>query len=111
MNGFDLPPVTFLWPQLLWLLLALPLLAPRGLGVALAAGMTPREIMLGTLARAADPSSGGRQVPGHYSHRGLRIVTASRRSIRRFLYVGSVDVLMTGPSGYPGRREYGNARL
>lgn len=26
MNGFDLPPVTFLWPQLLWLLLALPLL-------------------------------------------------------------------------------------
>ncbi|NIM42161.1 MAG: VWA domain-containing protein [Hydrogenophaga sp.] len=26
MNGFDLPPVTFLWPQLLWLLMALPLL-------------------------------------------------------------------------------------
>jgi len=26
MNGFNLPPVTFLWPQLLWLLLALPLL-------------------------------------------------------------------------------------
>jgi 2-oxoisovalerate dehydrogenase E1 component alpha subunit len=53
------------------------LLAPRGLGVALAAGMTPREIMLGTLARAADPSSGGRQMPGHFSHRGLRIVTPS----------------------------------
>lgn len=26
MNGIELPPVTFLWPQLLWLLLALPLL-------------------------------------------------------------------------------------
>jgi len=26
MNGFELPPVTFLWPQLLWLLMALPLL-------------------------------------------------------------------------------------
>jgi 2-oxoisovalerate dehydrogenase E1 component alpha subunit len=53
------------------------LLAPRGLGVALAIGMTPREIMLGMLARAADPSSGGRQMPGHYSHRVLRIVTPS----------------------------------
>jgi 2-oxoisovalerate dehydrogenase E1 component alpha subunit len=29
-------------------------------------GMTPREIMLAQFARGVDPSSGGRQMPGHY---------------------------------------------
>ena len=29
-------------------------------------GMTPREIMLAQFARGNDPSSGGRQMPGHY---------------------------------------------
>ncbi len=40
-------------------------------------GMTPRELMLGLFARKGDPSSGGRQMPAHYGHRQLRIVSGS----------------------------------
>ena len=49
----------------------------RGLGTVLVMGMTPREVMLAIFARAADPSSGGRQMPAHYGHRARRIVTQS----------------------------------
>jgi 2-oxoisovalerate dehydrogenase E1 component alpha subunit len=49
----------------------------RGLATVLVMGMTPREIMLAIFARAADPSSGGRQMPAHYGHRKLKIVTQS----------------------------------
>jgi 2-oxoisovalerate dehydrogenase E1 component alpha subunit len=49
----------------------------RDLGLVLALGMTPREVMLGLLAKADDPSSGGRQMPAHYSHRALNIVSHS----------------------------------
>ncbi len=43
----------------------------------LAWGMTPRELMLALFARKGDPSSGGRQMPAHYGHRKLRIVSES----------------------------------
>jgi len=49
----------------------------RDQGVVLTVGMTPRDMMLGLLAKAADPSSGGRQMPSHFGHAGLRIVTGS----------------------------------
>ncbi len=49
----------------------------RGLGTVLVMGMTPREVMLSVFARAADPNSGGRQMPAHYSSRRLKIVTQS----------------------------------
>ncbi len=49
----------------------------RGLGTVLVMGMTPRDVMLAIFARAADPSSGGRQMPAHYGHRQHRIVTQS----------------------------------
>jgi 2-oxoisovalerate dehydrogenase E1 component alpha subunit len=49
----------------------------RDMGVVLTVGMTPRDLMLGLLAKAADPSSGGRQMPSHFGHAGLRIVTGS----------------------------------
>jgi 2-oxoisovalerate dehydrogenase E1 component alpha subunit len=49
----------------------------RGLGTVLVMGMTPREVMLAVFARADDPASGGRQMPAHYSHRQLKIVTQS----------------------------------
>lgn len=49
----------------------------RDLTMVLRFGMTPREIMLHMLARAADPNSGGRQMPGHYSSRERRILSGS----------------------------------
>lgn len=49
----------------------------RGLATVLVMGMTPLEVMLAVFARATDPSSGGRQMPAHYSSRRLKIVTQS----------------------------------
>jgi 2-oxoisovalerate dehydrogenase E1 component alpha subunit len=45
--------------------------------VVLTAGMTPYEIFLGIFAKADDPSSGGRQMPSHWGHAGLGIITGS----------------------------------
>ena len=49
----------------------------RDLTTAIVMGMTPRDLMLGWMAKAGDPNSGGRQMPGHYSSRRLNIVTVS----------------------------------
>jgi len=49
----------------------------RDLGVVLTLGFTPTEVMMGLFARAADPSSGGRQMPAHYGRRKLRIISQS----------------------------------
>ena len=45
--------------------------------VVLAAGMTPFEVFLGIFAKADDPSSGGRQMPSHWGHKGLDIISGS----------------------------------
>ncbi|PSR23145.1 MAG: 2-oxoisovalerate dehydrogenase [Sulfobacillus acidophilus] len=54
-------------------------LAPyyRDMAMVLAFGMSAREVMLGQLGKAADPSSGGRQMPSHFGHRAKRILTGS----------------------------------
>ncbi|MDO8530756.1 MAG: thiamine pyrophosphate-dependent dehydrogenase E1 component subunit alpha [Dehalococcoidia bacterium] len=49
----------------------------RDTALVLALGMTPRDIMLGLFARAADPCSGGRQMPMHWSSRDLKIISGS----------------------------------
>jgi 2-oxoisovalerate dehydrogenase E1 component alpha subunit len=49
----------------------------RSLASVLAYGMTPLDIMLAAFAKRDDPSSGGRQMPGHYSRVDLNIVTQS----------------------------------
>ena len=49
----------------------------RSVAACLAFGMTPREIMLAQYAKAADPSSGGRQMPGHYGGAAHNIYTTS----------------------------------
>ncbi len=51
--------------------------AYRELGVAVARGMAPRDIMLFALGRADDPNTRGRQIPGHYSSRKLGILSSS----------------------------------
>jgi TPP-dependent pyruvate/acetoin dehydrogenase alpha subunit len=49
----------------------------RDLGVVLVAGMTAEEIFLGLYSKAADPSSGGRQMPNHWGSAALKIVSHS----------------------------------
>lgn len=49
----------------------------RDLGVVLTFGMTATEIMLSGFAKAEDPNSGGRQMPGHFGQKKNRIVTGS----------------------------------
>ena len=49
----------------------------RDTGVVLAFGMTATELMLSSFAKAEDPSSAGRQMPGHYGQKKNRIVTGS----------------------------------
>jgi len=49
----------------------------RDVAVALTIGMTPRDILRGFFARRDDVSSGGRNMPSHFSHRDLRIVSGS----------------------------------
>ncbi len=49
----------------------------RDIGVVLTFGMTAKELMLSAFAKAEDPSSGGRQMPGHFGKKSCRIVTGS----------------------------------
>jgi 2-oxoisovalerate dehydrogenase E1 component alpha subunit len=49
----------------------------RDSGITLLLGQTPRDQFLSLLGKREDPNSGGRQMPGHFSSRDLRIVTAS----------------------------------
>lgn len=49
----------------------------RDYGFVLSVGMTLRDLMLSVFAKAEDPNSGGRQMPGHFGSKKLRIVTGS----------------------------------
>lgn len=49
----------------------------RDLATALGFGMTAEEALLALFARAADPASGGRQMPNHFGSRKLRILSGS----------------------------------
>ncbi len=49
----------------------------RSVAAVLTFGMSPREIMLAQYAKASDPSSGGRQMPGHYGGAAYNILSSS----------------------------------
>ncbi|MEO8323988.1 MAG: thiamine pyrophosphate-dependent enzyme, partial [Actinomycetota bacterium] len=49
----------------------------RDLALELVAGLTPEEVFMGLFGKAADPSSGGRQMPAHWGSRERHIITGS----------------------------------
>jgi 2-oxoisovalerate dehydrogenase E1 component len=57
----------------------------RDLAFVLQYGVSIDEIFLNFLARAEDPSSGGRQMSNHYGHKSQRIVTQSSPTGTQYL--------------------------
>jgi 2-oxoisovalerate dehydrogenase E1 component alpha subunit len=49
----------------------------RSIATAMTFGMSARDIMTAQYATANDPSSGGRQMPGHYGHRDHNLLSVS----------------------------------
>ncbi len=73
----------------------------RDVAFMIALGMTPEELFLGLFAKEGDPSSGGRQMPNHWSLPHLRVLSHSSVIGTQFPHAAGI-ALELQRTGRPG---------